>query len=160
MPFHFFVDLLSVLESREFTVYLLGGNDRVLKRVENNIHQTFPRLRIVGRCTAAFRRQDEAAIIEAIRKTAPHLLLVGNGVRGGELWIARNSARLNQGLRIWCSDLFDVFAEKRSRPPEEVFNFGLESIIYCLRNPLKFARIFLYAWYKLLLLFYRVFNKY
>ena len=71
MPFYFFIDLLSILETREFTVYLLGGKEKVLRRVENNIHQTFPRLRIVGRCKASFRKQDESSIVEAIRKTHP-----------------------------------------------------------------------------------------
>ena len=158
MPFYFFIEFLSILENREYSVYLLGGKEKVLKRVENNIHQTFPGLRIVGRCKASFRKQEEAAIVEAIRKASPHLLLVGRGVRGGELWIARNSAGLNRGLRIWCSDLFDVFAEKKSRPPEGIFNLGLEAVIYCLRNPVKFFRIFSYIRYKFLLLFYRLAN--
>ena len=158
MPFYFFIDLLSILESREFTVYLLGGKEKVLKRVENNIHQTFPRLRIVGRCKASFRKQDESAIVETIRKTDPHLLIVGGGIRGGELWIARNGAKLNRGLRIWCSDLFDVFAEKRGRPVQKVFNLGLEAFYYFFRNPLRFFRIFSYFRYKFLLLIYRIMN--
>jgi len=158
MPFHFIIDLLSILESREFTVYLMGGNEKILRRVENNIHQTFPRLRIVGRCTASFRKQEEPAIIEAIRKAAPHLLLTGSGIRGGELWIARNSAKLNRGMRLWCSDIFDVFAEKKNRPAEQIFNLGLESFVYFLGNPLKFFRLFSYFRYKFLLLFYRIFH--
>ena len=158
MPFRFFIDLLGILESREYTIYLLGGNDKTLKRVENNIHQTFPRLRIVGR-RSAFRKQEEGAIIEAIRKASPHLLLVGRGIRGGEMWIARNSAGLNRGLRLWCSDLFDVLTEKKSRPGDNVFNHGLEAFYYALRNPLKIFRVFNYIRYKFLLLFYKIFNK-
>jgi N-acetylglucosaminyldiphosphoundecaprenol N-acetyl-beta-D-mannosaminyltransferase len=87
------------------------------------------------------------------------LLLAGKGIRGGELWLARNSARLNSGFRLWCSDLFDVFAEKKYRPSDLVFDRGLESIAYCFRNPLKFFRIFPYFRYKLLLLLYRIFKK-
>lgn len=159
MPFHFVIDLLTILESRENSIYLLGGKDKILKRVENNIHQTFPGLRIVGRCAASFRRQEEGAIVEAIRKTSPHLLLVGQGVRGGELWIARNSAKLNRGMRVYCGELFDVFAEKRRRTSDAVFKLGLEAISPCLRNPLKILRIFPYFRYKFLLLFYKIFNK-
>ena len=159
MPFNFIIDLLSILESHEFTIYLMGGSDKILKRVENNIHQTFPRLRIVGRCRASFRKQDEPAIVEAIRKAAPHLFLAGRGVRGGELWIARNGAGLNRGIRLWCSDIFDVFADKKGRPAEKVFSLGLESLFYGFRNPLKFLRIFPYLLYKITLLVYRLFNK-
>ena len=97
--------------------------------------------------------------MEAIRKSSPSLLLAGKGIRGGELWIARNSSRLNSGFRIWCSDLFDVLAEKKRRPGDTVFDKGLESVGFCFRNPFKFFRIFPYFRYKLLLLSYRIFKK-
>ena len=155
MPFNFVISLLTLLERQEYPLYLLGGKNRILKKTEKNLHSTFPRLKIVGRCNA-MRKQDEPAIIEAIRKVSPSLLLAGKGIRGGELWIARNGKNLNSGFRLWCSDLFLVFAEKRRRPSDAVFDRGLESLGYCLRNPLKFFRIFPYFRYKLLLLFYKI----
>ncbi|MDR2619402.1 MAG: WecB/TagA/CpsF family glycosyltransferase [Treponema sp.] len=159
MPFNFAVSLLSILERREYTAYLLGGRIKTLQKTEKNIRQTFPRLRIVGRFTGAFRKHEEPSILEAIRKAAPHLLLVGKGVRGEELWIGRNHSRLSRGLRLWCSDLFDVFAERKKRPSQGVFDRGLESLGYCLRSPVKFLRIFPYFRYKLLLLMYKIFRK-
>jgi N-acetylglucosaminyldiphosphoundecaprenol N-acetyl-beta-D-mannosaminyltransferase len=159
MPFNFVISLLTVLEGREFSVYLLGGKRRILQKTEKNIRQTFPRLRIVGRFIGAFKRQEEATILEAVRKAAPSLLLVGKGVSGGEQWIARNNARLSGGLRLWCSDLFDVFAERKKRPSRKTFDRGLEWAGYCFRAPLKFFRFFPYMYYKLLLLVYRIFKK-
>jgi N-acetylglucosaminyldiphosphoundecaprenol N-acetyl-beta-D-mannosaminyltransferase len=159
MPFDFVVSLLTILENREFSTYLLGGKKRTLIKTEKNIRQTFPRLRIVGRFPGSFKRQEEAAIIEAIRKASPSLLLTGKGVRGGEQWIARNSARIGSGLRLWCSDLFDVFAERKKHPSRASFDHGLEWVGYCFENPLKFFRIFPYLYYKTLLLFYRFFVK-
>jgi N-acetylglucosaminyldiphosphoundecaprenol N-acetyl-beta-D-mannosaminyltransferase len=159
MPFNFIISLLTILEKRELTVYLLGSRGRILQKTEKNIRQTFPRLRIVGRHVSSFRRQEEGRIIEAIRKAGPHLLLAGEGIRGEEIWIPRNSARLGGGIKLWCSDLFDVFAEKKRRPSEAVFERGLENIGYCLRSPVKFFRFFSYLRYKLLLLFYKVRHK-
>jgi N-acetylglucosaminyldiphosphoundecaprenol N-acetyl-beta-D-mannosaminyltransferase len=159
MPFDFAVSLLSILEEREFSVFLLGGKLRVLRKTENNIRQTFPRLRVVGRFPGSFKKQEEGLIVEAIRKTAASLLLVGKGVRGEEHWIARYSGALNPGLRLWCSDLYDVFAERCRRPSRETFNRGLEFVGYCFRSPLKFFRVFPYFYYKLLLLGHRLFVK-
>jgi N-acetylglucosaminyldiphosphoundecaprenol N-acetyl-beta-D-mannosaminyltransferase len=159
MPFDFVVHLLTILENREFTLYLLGGSRHILQKTEKNIHQTFPRLRIVGRFIGAFRRQEEATILEAIRKASPSLLLVGRGVRGGEQWIAKNSGRLNEGLRLWCSDLFDVFVERRRRPSRRTFDRGFEWLGYCFQNPFKLLRVFPYLYYKILLVFYRLFVK-
>lgn len=159
MPFNFVISLLTLLERREYPLYLLGGKSQVLKKAEKNIHSTFPRLKIVGRCAGSIRKQEEGAIIEAIRKVSPSLLLAGKGIRGEELWIARNHTNLNTGFRLWCSDLFDVFAEKKRRPSDAVFDRGLESIGFCLHNPFKFFRIFPFFYYKLLLLAYKLFVK-
>ena len=158
MPFHFFIKLLGIMESLEHTVYLLGGTEKTMKKVEKNISQTFPRLRIVGR-RSSFHKQDEDVIIEAIRKASPHLLLAGRGLRGGEMWLVKNNQKLNQGLRIWCSDIFDIFTEKRRRPSDKVFALGFEWIFYCFRNPFRIFRIFPFMYYNFLLLFYRLFRK-
>ncbi|MDR2482902.1 MAG: WecB/TagA/CpsF family glycosyltransferase [Treponema sp.] len=159
MPFDFVIRLLTALETREFSAYLLGAKSRVLQRAEKNVRQTFPHLRIVGRYIGGFKKQDEAAILEAIRKAAPSLLLVGKGIRGEEFWIARNHRRLSRGLRLWCSDLFEVFAEKKQRPPDAIFDRGLEWIGFCFQKPLRLFRIFPYFYYKLLLVLYRLFKR-
>ena len=159
MPFNFVISLLSILERLEYPLYLLGSSGRVLKKAEKNIHSTFPRLKIVGRCPGYLRKQDEPAVIEAIRKVSPSLLLAGKGIRGGEIWIARNSGSINSGFRLWCSDLFDVFAEKKRRPSDLVFDRGLESIGYCMRNPLKFFRVFPYLRYVILLLINKILRR-
>ena len=158
MPFDFVINILSILEKRELSIYLLGGKMRSLKRAEKNIRQTFPRLRIVGRFIGNFKHQEEATILQAIRKAAPSLLLVGKGVKGGERWIARNDMQLNNGLRLWCSDLFDVFAERKRHPSRKVFERGFEWIGYCFQRPWRILRIVPFVYYKFLVFMYRLFN--
>ena len=159
MPFDFVVSLLTILEEREFSCYLLGSKTKILLKTEKNIRQTFPKLRIVGRFPGFFKRHEEATIIKAIRKASPSLLLAGTGIRGKERWIARNSVSLGNGLRLWCSDIFDVFAEKKKHPSRAAFGHGLEWIGYCFQKPIKFLRIFPFIYYKLLLLIYKLFVK-
>jgi len=159
MPFDFIIRMLSILEKRELSCYLLGGRTKVLLKTEKNIKLTFPKLRIVGRFTGNFKRGDEATIIKAIKKSSPSLLLVGKGVRGKERWIVRNNIALGHGMRLWCSDIFDVFAEKKKHPSQSLFDSGLEWIGYCFQNPLKFFRIFPYIGYKFLLLIYKLFKN-
>jgi len=159
MPFNFVIKLLTILEQYEYSSYLFGGKKRVLIKIEKNLRETFPGLRIVGRYPGGFRLQEEPIIIEAIRKASPSLLLVGKGVRGGEYWISRNSKRLGKGIRLWCSDLFDVFAERKRHPSERVFELGLEWVSYTLQNPMKLFRIFPFIYYNLLLLVYKIAKK-
>lgn len=159
MPFDFTVRLLHTLEARNHSVYLLGASRRSLQTAERNLRQTFPGLRIVGRCAGGFKRQDEDIILKAINKASPSLLLVSTRLSGDERWIARNEKKLTPGVRMWCSDLFDVFAERKSRPGRAVFDKGLEWFGYCIKKPLYFFRIFPYFRYKLLLLFYKIFKR-
>jgi N-acetylglucosaminyldiphosphoundecaprenol N-acetyl-beta-D-mannosaminyltransferase len=159
MPFDFIVSLLTILEDRELSCYLLGGKIKVLLKTEKNIRQTFPRLRIVGRFPGYFRRQEEATIIKAIKKASPSLLLAGRGIRGKERWIAKNSLSLGKGMRLWCSDIYDVFAERKKHPSRAAFDSGLEWIGYCFQNPFKFFRIFPYFYYKVMLLIYKIFFR-
>ena len=159
MPFDFIISILTTLENREFTCYLLGGGRKVLIKTEQNVRQTFPKLRLVGRFPGYFKRHEEAIVIKAIKKSSPSLLLVGKGVRGKEKWIYRNNNALGEGMRLWCSDIFEVFAERKKHPSRSVFNSGLEWVGYCFQNPFKFFRIFPYIGYKFLLLFYKLFVK-
>jgi N-acetylglucosaminyldiphosphoundecaprenol N-acetyl-beta-D-mannosaminyltransferase len=159
MPFEFIVQLLTILEERELSLYLLGGKKVILQMTEKNIRQTFPRLRILGRYVGSFKKQEEGTLLQAIRKAAPSLLLVGKGVHGEEQWIAKNSAQLNFGFRLWCSDLYEVFAKQKKRPSQYTLDHGLEWMGFCFRHPLRFFRIFSYFYYKFLLVIYRLFVK-
>jgi N-acetylglucosaminyldiphosphoundecaprenol N-acetyl-beta-D-mannosaminyltransferase len=159
MPFDFVVKLLTALEDRGRSLYLLGGRRRSLQTADRNLRHTFPGLRIVGRCAGWFRRQDEADILTAVRKASPSLVLVGRGVGGDERWIARNRRLLGPGIQLWCSDLFDVFAERKKRPSRAVFDRGLEGFVLCLRSPWRFFRFFPYLYYKYLLVFYKLFRR-
>ncbi|MDR0411722.1 MAG: WecB/TagA/CpsF family glycosyltransferase [Treponema sp.] len=156
MPFHFIIKLLSILEVRELSVYLIGGKNKTLKRAESNVSQTFPFLEIIGRHPGYFKKHKESDIIEAIRKASPSLLLVGKGAYGEELWIHKNSDVMGCRIRLWCSDILDVFANKRHHPSDYFFEHGFEWIGFCCRNPLLFFRIFPYLYYKLLLLIYKI----
>jgi N-acetylglucosaminyldiphosphoundecaprenol N-acetyl-beta-D-mannosaminyltransferase len=159
MPFDFAVSVLTILERREFSLYLLGGTPQVLQITERNIRATFPKLRIVGRNPGGIRRQKEPGLLQAIHKAAPSLLLVAKGVRGEERWIARNCQSLSPGFRLWCSDLFEIFSERRSRPSRAVFDRGLEWVGYCLKKPWFFLRIFPWFYYKILIVTNRLFVR-
>ncbi|HOX30923.1 MAG TPA: WecB/TagA/CpsF family glycosyltransferase [Spirochaetales bacterium] len=152
MPFDFIIALLGALERRGRSVYLLGSSRSVIQKAEVNIKSTFPGLRVVGRYAGRYPKPMEGAIIEAVRKSTPSLLLVGNGTPGRERWIPRNLSRFNAGLYLWCSDLFEVFAKRHGKPSRELFDRGLEWLPYLLRRPWKAYRIFVFLWYEILLL--------
>ncbi len=160
MPFEFVVKVLSALELKGKSVYLLGASRSKLQKAERNVKNTFPELRVVGRYAGRYPKTAEPALIEAISKATPTLLLVGSGVPGRERWIPRNLFHFNSGLYLWCSDLFDVFADEgRSRPSKELFRRGLEWVPYTVKHPWKIYRFFIFIWYEILILASRISGK-
>jgi len=155
-PFLAVIELLRIMEHYNKSLYLFGASPGVLKLAEKNIRATFPQLRVVGRHPAGFPRSFHSNIIKAIHKASPALLLVGRGVPGGEKWIPAHLKNFKSGLYLWCSDLLDVFAEKRFRPPQFLFRHGLEFGYYYLRAPWKILRIFPKIWIGILALWYRL----
>ena len=84
------------------------------------------------------------------------MLLVGTGVPGGERWIPAHLKNFRSGLYLWGSDILDVFAEKRFRPPQFLFKHGLEWLYYYPRAPWKFLRFLPAIWMGILSVWYRL----
>lgn len=156
MPFDLIVKLLGALEKGGKSLYLFGSSPKSLQKTEANLKTTFPGLRIVGRFNGFYSRQVEPSIIQAIRKATPSLLMVGEGVPGKERWIPRSMKHFNSGIYIWCSDIFDIFAERKNRVSREVWQRGLEWIQYTVLKPWKAYRFLIFLYYKFLLLIYRI----
>jgi hypothetical protein len=53
--------------------------------------------------------------MEAIRKAAPELLLVGPGMPGAEAWIPAAMQRVNSSVFLWCPEMFRVLSSGRKR---------------------------------------------
>ncbi len=155
-PFDFVIKLLNVLDRWNKTVYLFGGTRKTLAKAERNLRDTYPNVRIVGRYHGWYPKAMEPAIVEAARKATPTLLLVGQGVPGRERWIPRAMKAFNSGLYLWCSDLFDVFAERSPKPSRALFDKGLEWLPYTARHPWKAVRFLTFLRFKFLLLWYRI----
>lgn len=158
MPFDLVVQLLTSMEERSQSIYILGGTGSAIRVAERNIRETFPGLRIVGRYSGFYPREMEPSIITAIRKASPDLLLVGPGVRGKDLWIRRHRAYLGGRLALFSGEVFDIFSERRQRTSRKAFRKGLDFVPEFVRRPWRILRFFVYLWFLLVLLIFRIFS--
>ncbi len=102
--------LLSVLEQRRGSVFLVGGSARTLQKAEMNVRATFPELRIVGRVPGDYPENDEASIMRALQKSTPDIVIVGSMVRGGELWIPRHMRYTRSGIFLYEASIMEILA--------------------------------------------------
>ena len=158
MPFDFVIRVLGALEDRSRSVYLLGGTTRSLRTVEQNLRETFPGLRFVGRYTGNYGKPVEADIITAIRKANPDFVLIGPGIPAGDRWVSRHRSQLSPSIFLVAADVFDIFAERRPRGSRTAFRRGLDFLPDLARRPWRLLRFFVYLWFLLLLLVFRVFR--
>ncbi len=157
-PFNFVIRLLGILEKKSASLYLFGLGRRYLLQVEQNLRETFPGLRLVGRYPGYYPRGLEQDIITAIKKASPSMLLVGPGVPRGERWIQRHKASLNRGLYLSAPEVMEIFADRRARQRATGFGALARGIGYSLTHPWRVARVLTYLWYGVLLVIYRTFK--
>ncbi|MFP4113117.1 MAG: WecB/TagA/CpsF family glycosyltransferase [Spirochaetota bacterium] len=158
MPFDFVIRVLGALEQRSRSVYLLGGSAPALRTVEQNLRETFPGLRFVGRYTGYYGKHVEPDIITAIRKANPDFVLVGAGAPGGDRWVARHRSRLSPSVFLYSSEVFDIFSERRARGSRTAFKRGLDFVPDLLRRPWRGLRLFVYLWFLLTLGIFKLFR--
>lgn len=157
-PFDFLIRILSLVEKKKGSVYLLGARKDVLETAERNLRGSFHTLRIVGRYSGFFSREAEEDIVTAIKKSAPALVLAGTGIPGREKWIFRHKKEFNPGISLWMSNGFEIFSGEEKQPSRRLHAMGLEAASGLRRKPWKAFAAFPYLYYLALLAAYRVFR--
>ncbi len=130
--------LLARLAERGGSVFLYGARPGVAERAGESLQSTCPGLRIAG--TENGYISDETALLEALEREKPDLLLLGLGAPRQELWMAKNRQR-TPAVMIGVGGLLDVFAGDIPRAPETWQRLGLEWLYRLLREPRRFKRV-------------------
>lgn len=156
LPFDFIIKLLTILEKKGRSVYLLGSSPNSLQTAASNLRGSFPDLQIVGRCAGYFPREAETPILLAIRKAAPTLIIAGSGIPGTDKWLLAHRKDFAPGISLWCGNCIDIFSGKRKRTSREAWKKGIDFLPDLIRNPLRLFRGFNYIWFFILLAYYRL----
>jgi N-acetylglucosaminyldiphosphoundecaprenol N-acetyl-beta-D-mannosaminyltransferase len=135
---------------------VLGCTPTELRNIEQNLRQTFPGLKIVGRYTGYYPKTMERDICTAIKKASPHCALIGAGIRGKEKWISRHKKEFAHGVFIWSSSVMDIISGKKTKVSRETFQKGREFIPELIRHPWRVFRGIVYIYFGLLLIIYRI----
>ena len=130
--------LLARLAERGGSVFLYGARPGVAERAGESLQSACPGLRIAG--TENGYISDETALLEALEREKPDLLLLGLGAPRQELWMAQNRQKIN-AVMIGVGGLLDVFAGDIPRAPESWQRLGLEWLYRLLREPRRFKRV-------------------
>ena len=88
--------LAAALEGSGKRIYLLGGRPGVAEGVARWLAKNYPGVELAGWRHGYFSAEEEAEVIEDIRRCGADLVLVAFGAPRQELWIRRNLSKLGR----------------------------------------------------------------
>lgn len=139
--------LLERAAERGWRVYFLGGTPGVAALARDRLRERLPRLQVVG--VDASRIDEDApperwdSLIEGIRATNPHIVLVALGAPKQEIVIDRMRADLRPAVMLAVGGSLDFVAGTIPRAPAWMARSGLEWLFRLTREPRRLWRRYL-----------------
>jgi N-acetylglucosaminyldiphosphoundecaprenol N-acetyl-beta-D-mannosaminyltransferase len=135
-------EMLSELDARGATVFLLGSTEAELRGTRERIEERFKQLRVVGAHPGYFRTSGDTneAVIAEINAAEPQALLVAMGFPLQERWIAANLDRLKVNVAVAEGGSFSFISGATRRAPGWMRRAGLEWLFRLLRQPWRLRR--------------------
>ena len=131
----FFEEFCQMAEKKNLSLFFLGGEERVIKKMAKTLVNKFPEITIKGWQNGFFSPKEETSILSKINELKPDFLIIGMGSPKQELWLAKNHSQLK--IKVgWCvGGLFDFVSEEKSRCPKWLGDLGFEWLFRLLTEP-------------------------
>ena len=131
--------LMARMAEEGRSLFLLGAKPGVAEEAARRLTVQYPGLRIAGTHDGYF--QDDAPVIEAIRRSGAEAVFVCLGAPKQELWMARNGAATGARLLCGLGGSLDIFAGNVERAPQFWREHGLEWLYRLCREPRRIGRM-------------------
>lgn len=140
------LDICKIAEQKNYSIYLLGGENGVAKKAANELQKKFPKLKIAGAESGGKIEISNfiqtSNLIKKINFARPEILFVAFGAGKQEKWIAHNLINLSSvKIAMGVGGAFDFIAGKVKRAPPWVRNLGFEWLWRFFLQPWRWKRI-------------------
>jgi N-acetylglucosaminyldiphosphoundecaprenol N-acetyl-beta-D-mannosaminyltransferase len=123
-----------------YSVFLYGGKQVTLEKLETNLQKRFPGLRIAGAYSPPFRpltSDEETKIVEMLNLASPDFLFVGLGAPKQEKWMADHCHKIKVPVTLGVGAAFDFLSEEKKQAPAWMQARGLEWLFRLLSEPTR-----------------------
>jgi N-acetylglucosaminyldiphosphoundecaprenol N-acetyl-beta-D-mannosaminyltransferase len=131
--------VLQRASERGYGVYVLGARAEVLERAVGTLRARYPNLWLVGARHGYFQPDEEVAVVEGIRESAPDVLFVALETPAKELFLARHRDRLQVPFVMGVGGAVDILGGVRRRAPRWLQRLGLEWAYRLAQDPRRLA---------------------
>lgn len=132
--------LLDEANRNKRSVYLLGAEECVLKKMLERIRFQYPNLCISGSHNGYFDAEEEKRIVAEISTLAPDYLFLGLPSPMKENLIMKYKLFFNVRCCFGVGGVFDIMGGKATRAPIFIQKMGLEWLHRILQNPIQHSR--------------------
>jgi N-acetylglucosaminyldiphosphoundecaprenol N-acetyl-beta-D-mannosaminyltransferase len=122
-------------EPEGIRIYILAGKPGIAHDASHNLRRMFPDINIVGAYDGFFQEKSQAAVLQDIAQSKPHVLFVGMGTPLQEKWIAEHRDQIAAPVCWAVGALFDYVAGIEPRVPAWMNALALEWLFRMLIDP-------------------------
>lgn len=154
------VNMLRLAEAKEYTAFIVGSKNETLEKLSHNLKRSFPEIRIVGRHHGFIKKSNvNERVIEALRKTEPHIVILDLGYHRGMKWLLENRERLGTAIIINAAGLLETLAGTRRKAPDFITTRGLSWLWRTVNRPWRWHRFLLVIYWFSETMFHKVFLR-
>lgn len=138
-------DLAAHAAARRFRLFWVGGREGVAAEAGLRLIEAYPELALAGTHHGYFHKDgaDSDALVRAINRAAPDIVLVGFGTPLQERWVARVRDDLDAPVVWVLGATADFVSGKVPRGPAVLHRHGLEWLARLLVEPRRMWRRYL-----------------
>jgi N-acetylglucosaminyldiphosphoundecaprenol N-acetyl-beta-D-mannosaminyltransferase len=140
----------ALAQAGRWRVFYLGGAPGVAARAGERLRHIAPEAEIAvrdGYFDMTPGSAENSAVVEAINRFRPHVLLVGMGMPRQEQWLEHNYDALDARVLIPVGAAFDYEAGVQKAAPRWTGRFGVEWAFRFVHDPTRlFHRYFIEPW--------------
>lgn len=130
-----FLRLVQVSAEKNYSIYLFGATEEVVKRVKACFEEEYPSLRIAGYRNGYFGKEDEPEMLAEMESSKADILFVAFSSPKKEYWVHENLNQLSIPFVMGVGGSFDVVAGKTKRAPSWMQKMGLEWFYRFIQEP-------------------------
>ena len=137
-------ELAVACEQADLSLFIVGAASGIAERAANKLRETAPELHIVGVHDGYFDKTNTSvendAVIQAINRAAPDILIIGFGMPLQEYWIEENRSRLGAKILLPVGGMINYLAGNVYRAPRWITDYGLEWLARLVVEPRRLWR--------------------
>jgi N-acetylglucosaminyldiphosphoundecaprenol N-acetyl-beta-D-mannosaminyltransferase len=140
-----FLALCEQASERQISVFFLGSKPEILERMQEKLHQDFPKLKVADMQPLPFRSltpEEDEATVRKINESGAGLVLVSLGCPKQELWMSQHQGRVD-AVMLGLGGVFPVYAGIQKWAPNWIRKAGLEWLYRLIQEPRRLWRRYL-----------------